>query len=293
MGSEFGPDLAGKKTLFVRALYGLKYAGDSFINHLEECMRNIGYSSCLAYPDLWFKEETCPSDGAKYYAYFLIYVNYCLVIDNATDTALHEIDHLLKIKSGSIGDPNTHLRAKLRKVVLENRVEAWATSASKYVQEAVSNSEAYLHEDFGGRNFAKKVINPFESDYDRMMDLSAELGPILLNYYQTQIGVLIYLVELGRIEIITEVSMLASQPALSQEGHLEEVFHIFEYLKGHNNARMVFDPTYPTPDMPMFQEHDWCDFYGDAREAIPPNAPEPRGKEVDIRIFVDSYDAGD
>ena len=66
--------------------------------------------------------------------------------------------------------------------------------------------------------------------------------------------------ELGRIDIITEVSMLASQLALPREGHLEAVFHIFGYLKGHHNARMVFDLTYPTPDMSIFQEYDWCCF---------------------------------
>ena len=94
------------------------------------------------------------------------------------------------MKSGSIGDPNMYLGAKLRKVVLENRVEAGATSALKYVQEAVSNSEAYLHEHFGGRKLAKTVINPFKSEYDPLMNSSAELGPILLKYYQTHIGVL-------------------------------------------------------------------------------------------------------
>ena len=86
MGSEFGNelsgkktlvgnDLSGKKTLVVRALYGIKSAGDSFRNHLGDCMRNYGYLSCLEDPDLWFKEETCQSDGAKYYEYLLIYVD--------------------------------------------------------------------------------------------------------------------------------------------------------------------------------------------------------------------------
>ena len=120
-----------------------------------------------------------------------------------------------------------------------------------------------MHDHSGGRKFAYKVINTFESEYDPLMDSSAELGPILMNYYQTRIGVLRWVVELGRIGIITEVSMLASQLALPQEGHLEAVFHILGYLKSHNNSRMVFDPTYPTPDMSMFQEHDWCGFYGD------------------------------
>ena len=82
-----------------------------------------------------------------------------------------------------------YLGAKLRKVTLENGVEAWATSASKYVQEAVSNSGAYLHDNFGGRKFAKKIKNPFDSEYDPLMDLSAEMRPILLNYYQVHIWI--------------------------------------------------------------------------------------------------------
>ena len=160
---------------------------------------------------LCLKDETRPSDGAKYYVYFLLYVYDCLVIHHAAYTALHEYDHFFKIISGSIGDPNMYLGAKLRKVVLENGFEAWATSALEYVKEAVSNSEIYLHEHFWGLSFAKKVINPFESEYDPLMDSSAELGPVFLNYYQTQIYVLGWMVELERIDIITHVSMLASQ----------------------------------------------------------------------------------
>ena len=102
-----------------------------------------------------------------------------------------------------------YLGDKLRKFVLKNVVGAWATSALKYVQEVVSNSETYLHEHFGGQDFSKKVINPFELEYDPQMDSSAELRPIFLNYYETQIDALRWMVELGRIDIITEVSMLS------------------------------------------------------------------------------------
>ena len=68
LGSEFGPDLSGKKALIVRAVYGIKSAGASFRNHLAECMINLGYLSFLSDPYVWFKEEKGPSDGAKYYA---------------------------------------------------------------------------------------------------------------------------------------------------------------------------------------------------------------------------------
>jgi hypothetical protein len=42
-----------------------------------------------------------------------------------------------------------------------------------------------------------------------------------------------------------------------------------------------------------FQHHDWEEFYGDVQEAIPTNAPPPLGKEVDLRMMVDSNHAGD
>ena len=74
LGSEFGPDLAGKKALVVISLYGINSAGASFRNHLVNCMINIGYLLFLADPDLWFREETHMSDGAKYDAYFLLYM---------------------------------------------------------------------------------------------------------------------------------------------------------------------------------------------------------------------------
>ena len=57
-----------------------------------------------------------------------------MVIHHAAGTALHEFDQFFKMKSGSIGDPNMYLGDKLRKVVWENGFEAWAISASKYVQ---------------------------------------------------------------------------------------------------------------------------------------------------------------
>ena len=95
------------------------------------------------------------------------------------------------------------------------------------------------------------------------------------------------------MDIITEVSMLASQLALLREGHLEAVFHIYGYLRNKHNSRMVFDPTYPEIDMSVFKECDWKEFYGEVSEAIPPNAPEPHGKEVDLQLFIDLDHAGD
>jgi hypothetical protein len=100
-------------------------------------------------------------------------------------------------------------------------------------------------------------------------------------------------VELGRIEIITEVSMLSTYIFLPREGNLEAVFHVFSYLGLHQNVRVVFDPTCPAVDMGAFIKTDWKSTYGDVKEMIPSDAPVSRGKEVDMRLFVDSDHTGE
>ena len=95
------------------------------------------------------------------------------------------------------------------------------------------------------------------------------------------------------MDIITEVSTLASHMALPREGHLEALFHVFAHLKGRHNAQLVLDPSYPEIDEKNFQRHDWKNYYGDIKEAIPTDAPKPRGKEVELHLYVDSDHAGD
>ena len=292
LGPEFGED-QGKVALIVRALYGLKSAGASFNRHISDCMRQLGYESCRADPDLWIKPMVRPDDGTKYYAYILLYVDDCLCIHHDAVSALQELDKFFQMKPGSIGDPDIYLGSKLRKVILDNGVYAWSSSPSKYVQDAVSNVERYLTLHYPGRKLRNKLAGPWPTGYVSELDESPELDVDKANYYQSQVGVLHWIVELGRVDIITEVSTLASHMALPREGHLEALFDVFCYLKRRHNSRLVFDPSYPDIDWSAFVEHDWKQFYGELTEAIPPNAPEPRGKEVEIRMFVDSDHAGD
>ena len=80
---------------------------------------------------------------------------------------------------------------------------------------------------------------------------------------------------------------------MPREGHLEAVFHMFAYLKNKHNARVIFDPSYPNINLLQFKDCDWKGMYGEVKEALPPNAPKPRGKEVDLRLFVDSDHAAE
>jgi hypothetical protein len=100
-------------------------------------------------------------------------------------------------------------------------------------------------------------------------------------------------VELVGIDIITAVSMLSTHLYLPREGNLEAVFHVCVYLDLHHNAKVVFDPTYPSVNMGIFIKTDWKYMYGDVKEIISSDDPVPHGKEVDFHLFVDSDQAGE
>jgi hypothetical protein len=101
------------------------------------------------------------------------------------------------------------------------------------------------------------------------------------------------MVELGRIDIATEVSLLSSHLVYPCRGHLETALHIMSYLSQKHNTRLIFDLTYPKIDMEQFPQYSWTKFYGDVEEAIPVDMPETLGKDVDVRMMCDSDYAGD
>ena len=163
---------------------------------------------------------------------------------------------------------------------MDNNVWCWSLSPSKYVQEAVRNCDVHLKRNFDGQYALKgKAPNPFEVGYEPEMDVSPELPPDEASYFQSIIGVMRWMVELGRIDIAVEVSQLSSFLAMPRKGHLEAATHIMSYLRNKHNSRLVLDPTYSRIDYSEFKSNeDWAAFYGDVEEAILPNAPKPLGK---------------
>jgi hypothetical protein len=111
--------------------------------------------------------------------------------------------------------------------------------------------------------------------------------------FQELIGQLRWAVEIGRVDILLEVSLLSSYLAMPRVGHLEQALHIFGYLKLHPKRKLAFDPAHPAINENRFQQCDWTEFYREAEEAIPGNMPKPRGNGMSTHCFVDANHAGD
>jgi hypothetical protein len=80
--------------------------------------------------------------------------------------------------------------------------------------------------------------------------------------------------------------------AAPRQGHLEQVLHIFAYLKHYGRSSLIMDDTVPEVDEQRFRICDWSANYPGASEKIPTNAPEPRGKSVTMTCYVDADHAG-
>ena len=99
-----------------------------------------------------------------------------------------------------------------------------------YVQEAVRNCEAHLVMSFSGRfRLSQRADNPFKTGCDQDLYISLELEPDAASYFKMVVGNLSWMIKLGRINIITEVSSLSFHVALPREGHLDAAVHVVTY----------------------------------------------------------------
>ena len=173
----------------------------------------------------------------------------------------------------------------------------------KLCSKAIKNLKAKLKDE--GFEFNKKLLDrnyspcqPFSSNsYHPELDTSMECSDKLVTLFQNLIGTLQRIVELGRIDIAYEVSVLSRYLVQPRTGHLVQALHIFKYLDIHKSNELAFNPEYVEP---MVHQNDVKEntqlmkkMYPDAVEDLPPNAPEPRGRPVEMSCFVDSDHAGD
>jgi hypothetical protein len=75
-----------------------------------------------------------------------------------------------------------------------------------------------------------------------------------LHCFQGLIGVLQWIYELGWLDIMMPVSMLSRYLVSASKGHLDQVFHVFAYLKTHETSTMLFDDTEPDFDNRRFKD---------------------------------------
>lgn len=285
-GPEFGPD-EGKTFIVRRALYGLKSAAASFRAYMAEHLDGMGFKSSPADPDVWLRPAV-KSNGAQYYEYFMAYVDDILAVSENPDDIMNQIKKRFKLKDDKVEPPTTYLGARLQERKLDGR-SMWTMTSADYITAALKNVQNALQKSRKWK-IPTTVRGPMATNFVPELDGSPELNETDATLYREFIGILRWSIEIGRVDILHEVALLSQYQAVPREGHMEQVLHIFGYLKKKQKLTLYFDPRLPNVDYKNFKtnQEEFRDHYRDAVEEIPHKMPKPRGIGVQISAFVDA-----
>jgi hypothetical protein len=107
------------------------------------------------------------------------------------------------------------------------------------------------------------------------------------------IGILVWVVTIGQIDVAHATSSLSRFTACPRKGHLERLLRVFGYLKKRPNRRIVVDsqdPIYKGGEDSLsrdFTKKSGNQYPGALKE-INANLPKPLIDKIEITVFVDS-----
>jgi hypothetical protein len=100
------------------------------------------------------------------------------------------------------------------------------TSPKLNVKNLILMVERLLEEDGDGYTLKSNVKNPFPTGYKPELDVTDELDEYLASRFMQLIGILHWAVEIGRIDIYLEVSLLSQYQVNPRFGHIEAAYHV-------------------------------------------------------------------
>ena len=250
-GPEFGED-EGTIYIVKRALYGLKSAGSAWRAFFANVLiQQLQFKPTRADPDVYIRKNTRPN-GEPYYEMLLVYVDDILIISHDTKPVIEALSTQFRLKEDSLRPPNRYLGAGIKIFTDSRGQECWAMSSDDYVKVSVESVEREL--ELQGKKLRGKARRPYDQKYRPEMDVTPELNAEGIAKFQGYMGVFRWMIELGRIDIQTEVSALSSYQVQPREGHLEACYHIFAYLRKHPHFAMVQHPVKIEMDENRFEK---------------------------------------
>ena len=135
----------------------------------------------------------------------------------------------------------------------------------------------------------KQYSAPLESNDHPEFDTSEELEAPDIKRYQSMIVSLQWAVSLGRFDINTAVMTLLSFRVSPRKGHLKQAQQIYGYLAKFQTSTIRIwtdEPNYSNINIEKYEWSKWV--YGNVKELIPGDAPQPLGKPVTLTTYVDA-----
>jgi Reverse transcriptase (RNA-dependent DNA polymerase) len=271
-GPKFG-DRQGHTLVIVKALYDLKSSGLRWRERFANVLKEMGFSASRAEPDIWMR------DKGDHYEYIAVYVDDLLIASQEPNEIVKILEEIHKFKLKGSVPTSLHLGCDFFRD--EDGVLCYALKT--YILHMLDTFERL----FGKQ--PKQYVAPLEgADHPELDDLELlEIEDIKV--YQSLIGALQWVIQIGRFDITTHVMTLSRLRAAPSQGHLDRVKRIYGYLSKMRHGVIRICTKLPDYSVIPEKTYDWdytC--YEGAEELIPSDMLRPLGKEVQTTTFVDA-----
>jgi hypothetical protein len=159
---------------------------------------------------------------------------------------------------------------------------------------------------YGAQTYVKRLIDSYEKMFGVKpkkfsaalekgdhpeLDLTALCNEDDIAKYQSLIGALQWTISLCRFDIAVHVMTMGRFRAAPRIGHLDRLKRIVGYLRNYPEAAIHFRTNFLNIEdhLDKIVEHDWMySVYGNLKEELPPNMPDPKGNPVRTTTYVDA-----
>jgi hypothetical protein len=273
-GGEFGK-YAGHTFIIIKAQYGLKSSGKCWHDRFFDVLISLGFVPSKAEEDIWMR------DCGDHYEYIGCYVDDLMIASKNPQSiiaALEGAPHNFVLKG--TGPIIFHLGCDF----FRDETGTLCSGPRKYIERMCMQYESMY-----GAKPRTNVTSPIEKNDHPELDTSPLLDADGIQHYQSLIGILQWMISLGRFDIATAVMTMSSFRAAPRIGHLDRLKRICGYLSKMRHAFIRYrteEPDYS--DLPN-HEYDWeRTVYGRVREQIPGDAPKALGKRIILTSYVDA-----
>lgn len=277
-GSEFAPlKLEGHVLVIHKALYGLKSSGLRWWERLSDVLRDekdgLDFFPSRTETDIWMRKMK------NHYEYICVYVDDLIICSRHPKRIIDKLekDHCFKLKG--TGPIEFHLGCDY----FRDQEGTLCYGPKKYIGKLIDEYER----EFGDK--PKRYSSPLERGDHPELDTSKLLDMRGIKQYQSLIGSLQWVVQLGRFDITTAVMTMSGFRSAPRVGHLDRVKRIVGYLRKMDTGVVRIRTGQPDYSGIGEQRHDWdYSIYKGATEIIPQDIPTPLGKSIVLTSYVDA-----
>ena len=286
LGDEWDKIGHGNKyVIIVKAIYGLVGSAHAFHQYVTKKMLALGYQRCEGEPDVWLKQR------GKLYDRVGMYVDDVVVCSTEPEEVIKEMSSVFTFKFS--GEAERYLGADVKSA---HGVQMF--SSESYIREVLNQFQREKGDEIsdpGEMGNLRKETAPIDPNGRLECDDSELLNAYRRRSYQRYMGIAVWIVQLGRIDICYATQALGRYTHAPREGHMKAMRKLFGFLKSNPRRFICVNPEDITgyPDRPDNQMAGMRKAYPWAHEERSTREPKPLGKGCQLSMLSDASHGSD